>query len=414
MKRRASALLRAALATLAALAPIASARAAEQLTAEVTLEPENPVLHQQVVMRVHVVHPVWARPSWQPPAFEGFWSEKLVSQSTPLEHDTAGEAVRATLYRRALFPSRAGRLEIPASRIRYRDRDQKLHEIPVPGASLEVSRLPVEGRPEAFTELVGAPRISTYLSATEVGLGKNLRLVVDLHGSANLWAAPAPDLEAAFGRAVEVFREPPTLVFGESNGSLTVRRTLRYDLVPRRLGDFEVPALALAYFDPAARRYASVRAEPIHFHVVRTHSGSRTFLGSPAAPVPSARLPWMALAGVVLAIALVVSLSLSRWWRSASAPRSPSSLPSPRVAYRSACDALGSGSFPARLSDAVKAGIHARYHFDAAALTTEEIERRISDGEALALLRALDRTRFTGRADNAEGLLHRARAWLQL
>ncbi|MFQ5697876.1 MAG: BatD family protein [Myxococcota bacterium] len=390
------------------------ARASEELSAEVTLRPEDPVLHQQVVMRVRVVHPVWARPSWEPPAFEGFWSERLSSRGAPLEHDASGNAVRATLYRRALFPSRTGRLEIPASRVRYRDREQQLHEIPVPGASLDVSPLPEASRPEGFGQLVGSPRISTYLSATEVGLGRNLRLVLDYHGSANLWAAPAPDLEAAFGRAVEVFREPPTLVFGESRGDLTVRRTLHYDLVPRKLGDFEVPALALVYFDPAAHRYASVRSKPIPFHVVRVRSHGRTFPGRPASRTRAPPLPWAPLALLALAIAAVVSLSLSRWWRSASAPRSPSSLPSPRVAYQVACEALGSRSFAARLSEAVKAGIHARYHFDAAALTTEEIERRISDDDVLSLLRALDHTRFTGRADNAEALLHRARSWLRL
>jgi hypothetical protein len=404
-----------------ALLWLASAAAAEDAQStqtphsEVRLEPAHAVLHQQVLLQVRVAHPVWARPSWEPPAFEGFWAERLASVGGPLEHDASGDAIRTTVYRRALFPTRTGTLEIPASRIRYRDSEQRIHQLEVAGARVRVAPLPVSGRPGAIAELVGQPQVQTYLSQTEIGEGRSLRLVVDYFGSANVWDAPLPALERALGAGVEVFAEPPRLTFGEKEGRLTARRTFRYDLVPRRRGDFEIPSFELAYFDPRARAYRLERSEPIPFRVVHRPRGAA---GTPRAGSrperPPLQLPWIPLAAAFLIIALVVSLSLLHWWREASAPRTASSLPSPRIAFERACDALGSDAFPALLADAVKAGIHVRYGFDARPLTTQEIASRVDDREALELLGRLDQARFAHSADLPEALVSRVRGYLRL
>jgi hypothetical protein len=331
-----------------------------------------------------------------------------------MEHDDQGRAIRTTVYRRALFPTRTGTLEIPTSRIRYRDSEQVMHELQAPGVRIRVDPLPVEGRPASFGDVVGAPAVQAYLSQTEVGAGRNLRLVVDYFGPANVWDAGIPDLEEALGAGVEVFAEPPRLTFGESGGRLTARRTLRYDLVPRRRGDFEIPAFELPYFEPIAAAYRLARSSPIRFRVVhRPRAGTRFPTGSTRRPAPPP-LPWLPVAGVGLVIGLVVSLSLLRWWRAASAPRTASSLPSPRIAFELACDALGQNEFAALLADAVKAGVHVQHDFDARPLTTEEIAARVDDAEAVDLLRTLDRARFARRVEIPEALLARVRRYLGL
>jgi hypothetical protein len=390
------------------------ARSAEAPRTSVRAEPAEAVLHQQVVLHVRVTLPVWARPSWEPPAFEGFWAERLPSVGESMEHDAEGRAIRTTVYRRALFPTRTGTLEIPASRIRYRDSEQLMHELEIPGARVRVAPLPVEGRPASFAEVVGEPAVQTYLSQTEVGEGQNLRLVVDYFGSANVWDASIPDLGAALGAAVEVFAEPPRLTFGERGGRLTARRTLRYDLVPRRRGDFEIPAFELPYFEPEAGAYRLARSSPIPFRVVHRPRRATSFPAGSGRRRATPRLPWVPIVALVLATALAVSLSLLRWWRKASAPRTASSLPSPRIAFERACDALGQEEFAALLADAIKAGVHVHHDFDARPLTTEEIAARVDDAEALDLLRTLDGARFGRRAEVPEALVARVRRYLEL
>jgi hypothetical protein len=404
-----------ALLWIASAMPVWAEPAEQPPRAELRADPPTAVLHQQVLLQVEVTHPVWARPSWEPPAFEGFWAERLPSLGGPLDRDAAGTAIRTTVYRRALFPTRTGRLEIPASRIRYRDSEQEMHELEVPSGHVRVSPLPEAGRLDGFSEVVGQPAVQTYLSQTEIGEGRNLRLVVDYFGSANVWDAAAPALERALGSGVEIFAEPPRLTLGEKGGRLSARRTFRYDLVPRRRGDFEIPAFELAYFDPTSGAYRLARSEPIPFRVVHRPRGAASFPtgGSRAARSP-VQLPWIPLAGAVLVIALVVSFSLWRWWRAAAGPRTASTLPSPRIAFERACDALGSDAFPALLADAVKAGIHVRHHFDARPLTTQEIASRVDDREALDLLGRLDQARFAGRADLPEALVSRVRGYLRL
>jgi hypothetical protein len=404
-----------ALLGLASAASLSAARPAEALHTEVRAEPAAAVLHQQVVLQVRVTHPIWARPSWQPPAFEGFWAERLPSVGGPLEHDAAGSPIRTTLYRRALFPTRTGTLEIPTSRIRYRDSDQLMHEVEIPGTRVEVAPLPAAARPDSFAGVVGQPAVQTYLSQTEIGEGRSLRLVVDYFGPANVWDAAAPDLERALGAGLEIFAEPPRLTLGEKAGRLTARRTFRYDLVPRRRGDFEIPAFELPYFEPRGRAYRLARSSPVPFRVVHQPRRAASPLGaSSGRRRPPLELPWIPIVGAVLVIALVVSVSLVRWWRGASAPRTTSSLPSPRIAFERACDALGREEFPALLADAVKAGVHVHHDFDARPLTTEEIAVRIDDAEAVELLGTLDRARFARRAELPEALVSRVRRYLRL
>jgi hypothetical protein len=384
-------------------------------SAELRLSPERAFMHQQVVLELRVRHPVWARPTWVPPAFEGFWTERLSSIGEPMEHDAAGRPVRTTLFRRALFPTRSGALEIPASRLRYRDSEQEMHEFPIPGGRIQVDALPQTQRPEHFSEVVGRPAVETYVSQTEVGVGRGVRLVVDFFGSANVWDATLPEVETALGPDVEVFAEPPRLAFGENLGQLTVRRTLRFDLVPRRRGRFEIPAFELPYFDPEAREYRTASSDPIELRVVHVPRRPGPFAGGarPTAP-PAIRVPWLPFALIVGAVGLVVSLSLTRWWRAASGPRSGAPLPSPRVAFQVACDAIGNEQFAARLAEAVKAGVHVKHHCDALPLTTEEIASRVDDPEAIEILRELDRARFARSVPNPERLVSRVRIYLRL
>jgi hypothetical protein len=79
--------------------------------------------------------------------------------------------------------------------------------------------------------------------------------------------------------------------------------------------------------------------------------------------------------------------------------------PSPKAALEAARAHFGSEEFPRFLGDAVRAGIAARHRIEVAGLTTEEIEARVEDPEALRLLASVDRIRFARDPTPAESLL---------
>ena len=405
-----------ALALWVALAgPALGADSGTGLEVRVYTEQAEATLHAQVLLRVEVTHRLGARPRWEPPVFEGFWAERLSSLGGALEGRSAGEVVRTTTFRRALFPTRSGKLVIERSLLHYRDEDDLEQTLEVPGAELRVRPLPEQGRPEGFQNIVGQLRIETELSATEIELGESLEVGVDIYGTANSWDVATLDLEALLGEAFEVFPDPPLLVLGEQGDRLTARRTFRFQLVPQETGFHRFPVITMAHFDPDARGYRVARSEAISFRVLaagaRVPRGARA--SSPHTPAPT-QLPWLLIGGIVALVGTLSGWSLARWWRHGPRVWQGPTPPPPRTLFETARAALGTERFPALLAQAVKARIHVCHRLDAQALCSEEIAARIDDRQAVDLLRALDRARFGRCESHPEELLASAQRYLEL
>ncbi len=401
-----------ALALALGLAPQAGADTEVRTALE--LSSREVFVHEQVVLSAVVAHPPELRPRWEPPNLEGFWSERLPSVGRAEGRDASGGVVRTTAFRRALFPSRPGALAIGPSRVVYSDAEGAEREIAVPGARLVVRELPREGRPEGFSGLVGSLAIDAYLVPASVAVGESARLVIDVHGTAAGWDAPPPEIERLLGDDVEVFAEPPERAAGERDGRLSLRRTLRYDLVPRASGAFRLPPLEIALFDPVERRYRAVTGPALELSVDRAAAAPASpFESRGYAPVPL-RVHWPLLLLPLLAVTAGTAIWFARWWRRALRPRFARALPLPAVALARAAEAIGRPEFAGLLADAVRAGVQSRLGFDARALTPREVADRGADPEAIRLLEALDRARFSGRLERPEALLAAVRRHLDV
>ncbi len=401
-----------ALVLLVALA--APARAAE-LEVRVQLGKTEVTLHEQVLLRVQVTHPLWARPRWEPPVFEGFWSERLSSVGGPLEKPSDSEAVRTTTFRRALFPTRVGRLAIERSLLHYRDRADNEQTLEVSGMELRVLPLPKHAQPEAFQGVVGQLEVETLLSREVLELGQSLPLSIEVYGAANTWDVPAPDLEAALGAKVEVFPNPPRTHLGERGDELTARRSFGFEIVPREQGQHQLPEFTVPYFDPRARAYRIARSPAVAFRVVApgTRGPRAPWLSDEPIPSPAPR-PWLGIALIVAAVGALCGWGLARWWRRMPHVWQGPTPPPPRTLFERACADFGNERFPNLLAQAVKARIHVRHRLDARALSSEEIAERIDDEQAVELLRDLDRARFGRSERDSQALLDSARRYLDL
>jgi BatD DUF11 like domain len=209
----------------------------------------------------------------KPPSFTDFFTEELPEGEPVVKRvGTTDYRVRPGL-RRALFPQRAGTLEIGAAELSVGGRQRILS----PALTVEVLPLPGQGRPPGFSpNNVGRFTIAAEVDRTTLAANEPATLKVTIAGEGNVKfvdPGPWPTIEGVrrYDPKVETQLRKGTVLGGE--------RVYEFLLIPERGGPLEIPAHALAFFDPAAERYEVVRTEPIALMV---EGGT-----SPAAPEPA-------------------------------------------------------------------------------------------------------------------------------
>lgn len=239
------------------------------------------------------------------PQATGFWSEELEQPTSPQAERVVrdgSEYLTATVRRMMLFPTGPGPKTLdPLSveaQVRVRDRSafdpfgdifgrSSLFErsVPVVVASrpvtIEVDPLPADARPESFTGHVGSLAVSASVDRSAVETNEAVTLRVEYSGTGNLRTLPAPDIE--FPVEFEAFPPETSERIAEGGGSLQGTRTHEYVLIPRVPGELTIPAIEVAYFDPATGRYGTSRSQPLEVTV----AGDAAATEGPGA-VPSA------------------------------------------------------------------------------------------------------------------------------
>jgi len=119
--------------------------------------------------------------------------------------------------------------------------------------TVNVKPLPKEGRPEAFGGAVGRFEVSSHVDKTEVKAEEPVTLTVTLSGRGNIGAVSDIDMP-----------EVPSFRSYDSGGSTNLSKDDRIVqgsksftkvYIPSLPGDYTIPPVKLAYFDPAQGRY---------------------------------------------------------------------------------------------------------------------------------------------------------------
>jgi len=312
--------------------------AGEALFARVVVDREEAYLDQQVTLRFQLYQrddlTLLDIGGFEPPTTEGFWREDLGSQRD-YRATVGGEPYRVREIAWALFPTRAGRLEIgparivcrvPEGRPRSRGRlsdffDRSMFDsrrVPLSTApvAVEVLPLPQAGQPAGFTGSVGEYALDVRFDSEQLRQGEPFGLVATVRGRGHIQTIGAPrwpDWEGVrvfdSGEAVSVHRE------GDRFGG---EKSFTQVLIPNRAGQIELGPVRFAYFDPLRGRYrelvsdslvaevaagAAVAAggggiRPVGEDIRYIHTGFADHLEGPQSPAPrTAR--WVHLLPVV-------------------------------------------------------------------------------------------------------------------
>lgn len=209
----------------------------------------------------------------KPPRFDDLWVETLYEPQNYLNYseEVVGQRTYAVavLAKRAIFPTRAGKLVIPAfhadvatmatpfgSPLRLSSK-----EVPI-----EVEALP-PGAPAGFDPgLVGQFQIEASIDRDNVPAGESVELTLSLRGEGAIRRSKIPSL------SIDGFDVYPPRDFQEhlDLGGDKVRgdRRFSYVLTPNKGGTLPIGPIEISYFNTATGRYDTARSDLMKVKVV--------------------------------------------------------------------------------------------------------------------------------------------------
>jgi hypothetical protein len=211
------------------------------------------------------------------PRTDGFWSEELAMPSNQGSLALTQEAYQGRMYlvaplmRKALFPLQSGKLtvtplESEISQVDIFGRQARTQRLKAEPLTIEVQPLPTAGQPPGFDpSAVGQFTLEAKLDRTRVAVGEAVTVKLVITGAGNLRKLAPPTLSGLDGWRTY---DPKMDVKVENTDGISGVKTVEYLLLPQRPGITTIPALSLAYFDPAQRRYAVARTAPLRLEAV--------------------------------------------------------------------------------------------------------------------------------------------------
>jgi hypothetical protein len=240
-------------------------------------------LGEQIVIsqKVYSRHQIIGFQKFNPPTYEGFWSQSLESTSgnqTAVENVDGINYYTYELFRNIGTPNKIGKISLKPvegevivrkqtntkprnifeqffGTAGYEDVAVKTVSRPV---SLEVMDLPAEGRPANFSGAVGSFSYKVEASKQEVKANDAFNLKVTIGGKGNAKLVDAPKLQLP--ESFESYE--PKIIDGANS------KTFDYLIIPRQEGEFTLENLDFSYFDLDSKRYVTIPSPNISIKVL--------------------------------------------------------------------------------------------------------------------------------------------------
>ncbi|UCH83011.1 MAG: protein BatD, partial [Candidatus Latescibacterota bacterium] len=228
-------------------------------------------------------------PEFSPPSAEGFWVEDLPPQKNYYQQ-IAGRRYLVNELKRGLFAATPGEFKIGVARVDLVINDvgrrsssdvfgdlfnRRLNSFgfgkPVTLRTEEIDvtvlPLPSRGRPNGFSGLVGRGlTLSARTDKNVTQVGEPVNLTIEIRGEGNFKTMSAPKLVEPAG--FKMYESGSTSDLFKKDYVVAGRKKYEYVLVPKLEGNKTIPPVEMAYFDPVAKAYQSIRSQPIHLEIM--------------------------------------------------------------------------------------------------------------------------------------------------
>lgn len=235
------------------------------------------------------------RPQYQKPETTGFWVEDFPEPRTLYEH-IDGRRYHVTELRTALFPTESGEQTIGSARVDCRLRTSsdpfltdpfslfgRRRSVPKTIVSepivIDVREVPHAGRPPEWDGAVGRYQLTAAADKQTAEVGEAVTLSVTVQGTGNVRLLGDPQLPEVEGmRSYQGEGELSDAIRNDRVGGVKIVRRV---FIADEPGDYEIPAIAYAYFDPTKETFVSLTSKPIVLSI-QPASGA---LAAPTSPV---------------------------------------------------------------------------------------------------------------------------------
>jgi len=187
-----------------------------------------------------------------------------------------------------LFPQKTGTLKIPAVPFEITSIQRKQYVDPfeefmnggsgevynkstIKSSAVDIHVEPLPEQPAHFSGGVGHFTISSSIDNTSLKANDVLTLKVTIRGQGNLNLVRQPEI--AFPADFDTY--DPQVTDNTTMTSRGVEGSIEYEYtaVPRNQGEYDIPPIAFAYFDPDAKAYKTLYTEGYHLKVAKGKGG---------------------------------------------------------------------------------------------------------------------------------------------
>jgi hypothetical protein len=256
-------------------------------------------LGEQVVLtyKLYTKVPVSSLSVENMPSYAGFWTKDITDNNggslrQSSEYVNGIEYTVAEIQKIVIVPQRAGKHTIDPmtieciAQIRTESNRQRSmdpfeaffndpffnrnitnvkKELSSQSFALEVKSLSEADKPASFAGAVGNYNFKSDIDMTELKTNEAFTLTYTVRGTGNIELLQMP--EPVFPPDFEVY-DPKIITSPDvSSQGLSGTKKAEYLVIPRRAGNFTVPAVEFSYFNPATGTYQTIQSEQYEIHV---------------------------------------------------------------------------------------------------------------------------------------------------
>ncbi len=230
------------------------------------------------------------------PTYEGFFTQDIdIPQQINFTREVYDNKIYqvGVLKKTILFPQQNGKITIDPFNmtllVQQRVKQRSFFDdffggvrnvratVTSPPVSINVSDLPAA--PANYMGGVGNFNVSSNLSSNNVTTNDAVTLTVKISGTGNIRLLKNPELQLPSD--FEVYDPQSTDNVKATDNGLTGTKTIEYLFQPRFEGDYTIPAIKFAYFNPATGTYQTKSTEEYKLHVEKgTAEQSATVVSS--------------------------------------------------------------------------------------------------------------------------------------